>query len=396
MTDFPTKVEIPEIGPASHVVRPMTRFQKLILIFALGLHLPWAFALVTLLRFRLSLEAAGLCTTLVVAGSVRLFWGRARWVMDDSPRPETRVALIEMPYFVHLAALVLGLLPAVVTLASFALGYATPLATVWAYAVSYGLALYGVYFRRLAFVVEDFEVPMTNLAPSLAGLRVVHLSDLHVGGLMQRRQAMRWIRAANAARPDLIVLTGDYVTSGVAFHGEIAQLVGALQAPLGVYASLGNHDYFGGGEPMITLLRERGVKVLRNEGESIRRGDDGSLHLAGADDVWTRRADMVKTLASWDRREPCVLLAHDPDLFVKAAEQGVQLTLSGHTHGGQIAVPFLSRWLSLSHLAHRYHQGFYQRGASRLYVSPGLGTTGLPIRLGTVPTIAVHVLRPAA
>lgn len=387
--------EIPEVGPAEHVVRPMTKFQKLILLFALALHLPWAFALVTILRAWLTPGIAALCTGLVLLVSLRLFWGRARWVMDDSPRPELRVALVDMPYFVHLAALVIGFLPALVTLAAFGLGLARPSSVLWTYAVSYVLALYGVYVRRAAFVVKDLDVPMTNLAPSLAGLRVVHLSDLHVGGLMQRRQAMRWIRAANAARPDLIVLTGDYVTSGVAFHGEIAELVGELKAPLGVYASLGNHDYFGGGEPMITLLRERGVKVLRNEGESIQRGD-GRLHVAGADDVWTRRADMVKTLSSWDRNEPCLLLAHDPDLFVKAAEQGVQLTLSGHTHGGQIAVPFLARWLSLSHLAHRYHQGFYERGSSRLYVSPGLGTTGLPLRLGTVPTIAVHVLRPAS
>jgi predicted MPP superfamily phosphohydrolase len=297
-----------------------------------------------------------------------------------------------MPYFVHLAALVLGFVPALVTLAAYGLGFATPNAIAWVYAVTYVLALYGVYVRRAHFVVRELDVPIANLAPELHGLRMAHLSDLHIGGLMQRRQAMRWIHAANAAKPDLIVLTGDYVTSGIAFHGDIAQLLGALEAPLGVYASLGNHDYFGGGEPMITLLREHGVKVLRNEGESIRRGNAG-LHLAGADDVWTRRADMVKTLASWDRKEPCILLAHDPDLFVKAAEQGVHLTLSGHTHGGQIAVPFLARWLSLSHLAHRYHQGFYERGASRLYVSPGLGTTGLPLRIGTVPTIAVHVLR---
>jgi uncharacterized protein len=146
---------------------------------------------------------------------------------------------------------------------------------------------------------------------------------------------------------------------------------------------------------MITLLGERGVKVLRNEGVTLARGG-ATLHLAGADDVWTRRADVAKSLASWNpEREPCILLAHDPDLFAEAAARHVPLTLSGHTHAGQLAIPFLARWLSLSHLAHRFHEGFYRRGASTLYVSPGLGTTGLPLRIGTVPTVAVHVLRAA-
>lgn len=392
MSDARSNHEIPEIGPAQHAARPLTRFQKLILGMATLLHMPWALAVAALGAHATNWPVAAICTLFLVAVSIWLFWGLARWIMDDAPRAALRVALLDMPYFVHLAGLVLGFVPALIALAFVALGRASATAVAWVYLGSYVMGLYGVCVRRSVFVVRELDAPIAALAPELSGLRMVHLSDLHIGGLMQRRQAMRWIRAANAAKPDLIVLTGDYVTSGVAFHADIAELLGALEAPLGVYASLGNHDYFGGGEPMITLLRERGVKVLRNQGEVIRRGS-GMLYLAGVDDAWTRRADVELTLSGWQRHMPCVLLAHDPDLFVQAAAQGVSLTLSGHTHGGQIAVPFLARWLSLSHLAHRYHQGFYQRGESRLYVSPGLGTTGLPLRLGTVPTIAVHVLR---
>lgn len=384
-----------EIGPAEHVVRPMTRFQKVILAFAFLLHVPWAFtAVVVLLEMSVALGVALATVSVVLAVSIRLFWGRARWVMDDSPRSELRVALVDMPYFVHLAALVLAFLPALVTLGFFAFGRATPRTLGGLYLGAYVLAAYGVYVRRAAFSVREGDVRIPGLGSELDGLRMAHLSDLHIGGLTQRRRAMRWVEATNRAKPDLVVLTGDYVTSGVAFHETIAEVIGSLEAPLGVFASLGNHDYFGGGEPMITLLRERGVKVLRNEGEAIVRGSAG-FYLAGADDVWTRRADVEKTLEAWDGEMPCVLLAHDPDLFVKAAARGVQLTLSGHTHAGQLAIPFLARWLSLSHVAHRFHHGFYRKGDAQLYVSPGLGTTGLPLRIGTVPTVAIHVLRAA-
>lgn len=383
-----------EIGPATPVVRPMTRFQKVILAFALTLHLPWAAALWLPLRATLHDGASIALLAVVVLISLRLFWGRARWVMDDAPRAELRVALVDMPYFVHLSALVLGLIPALIGFGLFAFGLLGARALLAIYLGSYLLAAYGVYIRRAAFSVRELDVPVKGLPPQLDGLRMAHLSDLHIGGLAQKRRAMRWVEANNRAAPDLVVLTGDYVTSGVAFHETIAEVIGALRAPLGVFASLGNHDYFGGGEPMITLLRERGVTVLRNEGEVIERAG-GKMYLAGADDVWTRRADLDKTLAAWDPSMPCVLLAHDPDLFVKAAERGVQLTLSGHTHAGQLAIPFLARWLSLSHLAHRFHAGFYRRGDAQLYVSPGLGTTGLPLRIGTVPTLAIHVLRAA-
>lgn len=373
----------------------MTRFQKLILVFATLLHAPWSFWLVALLVPRLGVVVASAATVLVTLASLRLFWGRARWVMEDSPRSALRVALVDLPYFVHLAGLVLGFLPALSICALLALDVVSLRVLGVVYVGAYVLGLYGVYVRRLRFVVRDLDVTMANLPASFEGIRVAHLSDLHLGGMMTRELAMRWIDATNAAKPDLVVLTGDYVTSGVAFHEDIAQVIGALSAPLGVFASLGNHDYFGGGEPMITLLREKGVTVLRNQGVTIER-EGARLHVAGVDDVWTRRADMDKTLSDWDGATPCILLAHDPDLFVPAAARNVQLTLSGHTHGGQLAIPFLARWLSLSHLAHRYHQGFYRKGDSTLYVSPGLGTTGLPLRIGTVPTVAMHVLRRAS
>jgi uncharacterized protein len=188
-------------------------------------------------------------------------------------------------------------------------------------------------------------------------------------------------------------VTGDMVTSGTAFHVDIANVVGALRAKDGVFVSMGNHDYFGEGEPLIGYLRERSVRVLRNEGLHLERAGE-RMYLAAIDDTWTGRADMVAALAERPANVPCILLAHDPEVFPKAVEKGVDLMLSGHTHGGQIAVPFLAKRLSLATLAHHFNVGTYREGDATLYVSPGLGTTGPPIRLGSAPAITLLTLRP--
>jgi predicted MPP superfamily phosphohydrolase len=162
-----------------------------------------------------------------------------------------------------------------------------------------------------------------------------------------------------------------------------------------VFVSMGNHDYFGEGEPLVTLLRNGGVNVLRNEGRLLQRSG-GELWLAAIDDTWTRRDDIARALSGRPEGTASVLLAHDPERFRDAAKHGVSLTLAGHTHGGQIAVPFLYRWLSLSHLTHHFHVGTYRDGRSTLYVHPGLGTTGPPMRLGVAPVVAILTLRAAS
>jgi hypothetical protein len=198
------------VSGANPVVRPMTRFQKLILVFATVLHAPW------LGLFVLGggwLPGAPLAVA-ALAVSLALFWGRAKAVMDDAPRDPRRVALVDLPYFVHLAALVLAFVPALVTSALAALHVVEWRTLAWVYGACYVAGLYGVYVRRTRFVVRERDVPVSSLPPELDGLRVAHLSDLHVGGLTSREHALRWVRATNEAKPDLVVCTGDYVTSG--------------------------------------------------------------------------------------------------------------------------------------------------------------------------------------
>jgi predicted MPP superfamily phosphohydrolase len=262
----------------------------------------------------------------------------------------------------------------------------------WTYATGLVVCGYGCTLRRWFFLTRHIEIPVRGLAPELDGYTIAQLSDLHIGAFTPLWWAQRWARAANAAEADLVVVTGDMVTSGVAFHEDIAELVGSLRAKDGVYVIMGNHDYFGEGEPLVSLLRGRGAHVLRNQGVVLER-EGARLFLAGMDDTWTKRANLDASLADRPEGVPTVLLAHDPDRFPHAVKKNVEVVLSGHTHGGQIAMPFLARYINASKLAHKFHVGLYKDGDSTLYVHPGLGTTGPPMRLGAAPVIALIKLR---
>jgi hypothetical protein len=333
---------------------------------------------------------------------IAMFRGRVRAGLGERRRDPKVVRFVDVPYFIHWCACVWTLIPAAlytvvgpfVTLArtgrlGLPLGF-----YMWTYLAGLAVCGYGVLLRRRIFRVRRVDVPIVGLDRRFDGFRIAHLSDLHIGNLTPRAWGERWARAANAEKPDMAVITGDMVTSGTEFHADIAGIVGMLAAKEGVFVSMGNHDYFGEGEPLISLLAGVGARVLRNEGALLERGA-GRLYVAGIDDTWTKRDDIARALAERPEGTPTVLLAHDPERFRDAVEENVDLTLSGHTHGGQIAVPFLYRRLSLSHLSHHFHVGMYQRGRSTLYVHPGLGTTGPPMRLGIAPEVVVLTLRAA-
>jgi predicted MPP superfamily phosphohydrolase len=334
-----------------------------------------------------------------VLGSL-LFIGRARAGMPDRPRHGAFVRFVDIPYFIHWCAAVWAFIPSVVaTVVAPAIdlvrGTSVHLPMGW-YVGSYlsGIVVcgYGILVRRRWFRVVEREVRVSGLDARLDGLRIAHLSDLHIGTLTPRPWGLAWARAANRRAPDLAVVTGDLVTSGTHYHGDVARVVGSLRAKLGVFVCMGNHDYFGEGEPLISNLRAQGARVLRNEGVLVEH-EGARFWLAAIDDTWTRRDDLARALRDRPAHTTTVLLAHDPARFDEAAAAGAELVLSGHTHGGQIAMPFLSRAIGLASLAHRYRVGFYGRGKSTLYVHPGLGTTGPPMRLGVAPEVTILVLR---
>jgi predicted MPP superfamily phosphohydrolase len=329
-----------------------------------------------------------------------LFVGRARAGMPDNPRHPAVVRFVDIPYFIHWCAALWTLIPSVVEsialpLVDLARGQPVVVpatAYMWTYLSGLVVCGYGVLVRRRWVRVVTRPVRVTGLPAEFDGLRIAQLSDLHLGTLTPRSWGMRWARAANAAAPDLTVVTGDLVTSGSAYTQDIADVLGELRAPRGVYSSMGNHDYFGDEEQLVAALRGRGVTVLRNEGVALEK-DGATLWLAAIDDTWTRRDDLTRALARRPHGAPTVLLAHDPNRFDQAADAGVELVLSGHTHGGQVAMPFFARALNLARMPYKYSLGVYERGISTLYVHPGLGTTGPPMRLGAAPEVTILVLR---
>jgi predicted MPP superfamily phosphohydrolase len=380
----------------------MSRFLRVIVTITVIVHLPFTVAIYDAMR---RFDLAGMNAAIAIAATagilgVTLFVGRARTAMNDAPRSPWRIFLVDVPYYAHWSACVYSIIPAIVYLLLepiVDLVRGAPIAPqsgffFWTYVSGLLVCGYGVSIRRDWVVVRHHEVKLRDLDPKFDGYKIAQLSDLHVGALTPGWWAKRWTRAANAEQPDLTVVTGDMVTSGVAFHQDIAEVIGGLRAKDGTFVIMGNHDYFGEGEPLVTLLTQAGTRVLRNEGVVLER-DGAKIFLAGTDDTWTKRSNLDRALEDRPPGVPKILLAHDPDRFPKAVERNIDLVLSGHTHGGQIAMPFLSRFINASKLAHHYHVGFYRKDGSTLYVHPGLGTTGPPIRLGVAPAVEIFVLR---
>lgn len=237
-------------------------------------------------------------------------------------------------------------------------------------------------------------VRIPGLPPALDGYRIAHLSDVHCGPFTPEHRVRRWVDRLNATRPDLVAITGDLITQGNLYIDAVASALGGLRARDGVFACLGNHEYFGDVEALVEGLEAGGVEVLRNRGVTLGRAD-ARLYVAGVDDTWTRRNDMPRAVSGRPDGVPAVLLAHDPNLFPQAVSLGVELTLSGHTHGGQLGVPGLSRRFNIARVVTAYTTGLYRAGDSALYVSRGAGTTGPPVRIAAPAELTVLTLRAA-
>jgi predicted MPP superfamily phosphohydrolase len=242
--------------------------------------------------------------------------------------------------------------------------------------------------------VRRIEVHLPRLGADLDGLTVVQLSDLHVGPTIGRHQIEDIVRRTNALTPDIVVITGDLVDGTVAeLWGAVAPL-GGLVAKLGVFFVTGNHEYYSGAAAWVEALPALGMRVLRNERVEVSRGAS-VLELGGVDDRSAARSgtpghgeDLEKALAGWDRRRPLLLLAHQPRTVLDSARMGVDLQLSGHTHGGQIW-PFGA----LVQLQQRFLAGLGRHRDTLIYVSRGTGYWGPPMRLGAPSEITELVLR---
>lgn len=267
---------------------------------------------------------------------------------------------------------------AVLVLALLAMGYA-----------------YVAGHRRL--VVTRLTLALPDLPPALAGLRVVHVSDLHLGPLTDRKDLRHALDRIVALDPDLVCVTGDLADSKATDVDGLFPELGRLSARHGVFAILGNHDRYAGVHRVAAALaRSTRWRLLRDEVATVEIAGE-RVHIAGLEDRrrGTETDGLPALLARVPPAEPFLLLAHRPSVFPAAAAAGVPLTLSGHTHGGQLAVPGIPRLNVALFTMTRYSVGLFTRGASILHVTRGLGTTGQRVRLGAPREIAEVTLRAA-
>jgi predicted MPP superfamily phosphohydrolase len=296
-------------------------------------------------------------------------------------------------------------------------------------------AMYGYAAERLKYQVRHEEIPICNLNPALDGLSIVQISDIHLSGYMPRTQVRRAVEMANGLGAHLAVVTGDFITGASDPLPDCIEEIRQLRAPLGIWGCNGNHEIYARVESLAqALFAQAGMKLLR--GENAQLAFNGApFNLLGVDYQRERTSDGHKkqTLLNVEqlvRRDmPNILLSHNPNSFPRAAELGIELSLAGHTHGGQIQVEILDHRLSPARFITDYIAGLYQRplfapsldtprysrvdgyseaprvsrlpavvnpgGMASLYVNRGLGTVGAPVRIGVPPEITLIVLRRA-
>jgi uncharacterized protein len=234
--------------------------------------------------------------------------------------------------------------------------------------------------------VDRLTLPIRQLPPALEGLRIVQLSDFHLYPYTQLNFLRQAIDQANALEPDLIVLTGDYVTLDAEAMFELAPVLAGLDARHGVYAVLGNHDLWTDRRTVEQAFADERTPILNNQRIPISAGGQ-TLYLAGLDDGWSGQPDLQETLDGVGPDEPVVLLVHEPDLFDDYGQDPrVVLQLSGHSHGGQIRINDKPPRI-LPHLGRKYEQGLYQINNTWLYTNRGLGYTSVPVRFRCPPEV---------
>lgn len=257
-------------------------------------------------------------------------------------------------------------------------------------AAPFVIAGYGATVGRTSFGVQEIEIPVENLPDDLARLRIVQLSDLHLGPFLSEEQLARVIDASNELRPDIALVTGDLISSRSDPVDIALKQCARLRADR-ILGCLGNHERYSRLENYVTANGNKcGVHFLRMQAENLRYGS-AELNFGGVDyQRFDHRDHYLPGAESLIRPGAVnILLSHNPDVFPTAARQGWDVTLSGHTHGGQVTVEILNQTLNLARVYTRYVSGFYKQGRASCYVTRGIGTIGIPARIGAPPEITL-------
>jgi uncharacterized protein len=256
-----------------------------------------------------------------------------------------------------------------------------------------GLGLWAFVIEPGRLVVREETIVIEGWPPAFDRVRIVLVSDLHVGAPHVTLEKLREVVALiNRQQPDLILIAGDFVIQDV-LGGEfvepepIAAELKNLRARHGVFAVLGNHDWLYDGNRVMRALNNAGIRVLENDVAEIER-DGNSIWIAGFADLWTRKPLITTTLGKIPEQAKVIALTHNPDIFPEIPAR-VSLTLAGHTHGGQVNLPLLGRRVVPSRFGERYATGHVQENGHHLFVTSGIGTSIIPARFRVPPEISV-------
>ncbi|MDQ0860416.1 metallophosphoesterase [Bacillus sp. V2I10] len=253
---------------------------------------------------------------------------------------------------------------------------------------------YARYIEPRLIQTTEVEISSTKLPSSFSGVKIVQFSDIHLSEEYSINQLVKIVNKINQLSPDVIFFTGDLIDkpNQYGYLHQISPVLRRLKAPLGKYAIYGNHDHGGYGTAVYeTIMKDSNFKLLKNRGERISLLDGSSVFVAGIDDMMLGRPDFDQTFTDASSRLFTILLAHEPDAALEAKQFSVDLQLSGHSHGGQVQLPFYGPLITPP-FASVYTEGLYDVDSMKLYVNRGLGTTRLPYRFFSVPEITVFTL----
>jgi len=242
------------------------------------------------------------------------------------------------------------------------------------------------------YLISETDIYIRGLPPAFEGFRITQLTDIHHSRILGINEVRRMVSLAQQTKPDMFVLTGDYTTTYRRYIEPCAEALSALSAPEGVWAILGNHDHYTDPELTTRALQRRHVAVLNNAHTTLQRGSD-SIQLSGIDDWSWAANDWVRAFSGLSANTPIILLSHQPSVLDLEETRNVSLILSGHTHGGQLKLPFVGAPARFATQDLKYARGLFRSGDTQLYVSAGTGVIGLPLRFGVRPEIAVLRLR---
>jgi uncharacterized protein len=249
-----------------------------------------------------------------------------------------------------------------------------------------GIAGYAAAFEPNNVTIERKQVRLPNLPNAFDGFRIVLLTDLHLHPFTRTELIIRTVEMSNAIEPDLILLGGDFVCGFAEAVFELAPILESLNAKYGLFAVLGNYDYYRGANIVLDGLRRASIPVLINEGVKVTVGAS-SIFLAGIDSASAGQPDPSAAFLARKNEAVSLALVHEPDYISELSRLvQVDLQLSGHTHGGQVRIPGLGP-IVLPELGHTYVEGLYRVGPSQVYTSRGIGMVGVPFRFNCPPEL---------